>query len=84
MSNCEDCTAAMSNPRWGGYHASCSECSARALARSPDSFKSMADGVMTVGYKKALRDVFGDDWRDGHKRVREWAARIDAAKGGQA
>ena len=31
-----------------------------------------AANAMTPGYRNALRSVFGNDWREGHERVKHW------------
>jgi hypothetical protein len=36
---------------------------------------------MTVGYRDALMNAFGEHWRTGHIRVKFWAGRIKEAKG---
>lgn len=33
--SCPDCTAAATNPTWGGYHADCRGCEIRAAAVAP-------------------------------------------------
>ena len=83
---CPDCTAATTNPHWGGYHAACQGCQVRALATSPGFWESSRAGTMTPGYRKALETTFGDDWKDGHARVKAEHGRLRAdsveAKGG--
>jgi hypothetical protein len=76
--NCEACTLAMSDPRTGHYRAECTECDARALARTPQYADAAQADELTVGYRHALQNAFGAHWRTAHVRVKAWADRIQS------
>lgn len=73
---CPDCTAATTNPHWGGYHATCRGCQVRALATGPAFWESSGSGAMTPSYRKALETTFGADWKAGHAEVKAEHERI--------
>ena len=52
--DCPDCAEAMRRT-WGGYHAKCPGCTARAIARSQAAFHAMRRG--SIDDKQALRDL---------------------------
>lgn len=79
---CEACQRAQINPRTGMYQADCMECTARALANSPQFFDAMKAEAMTPAYRDALQAAFGQDWKAGHERVKHWAQRIKEAHHG--
>ena len=79
---CESCQAAEQNPNTGLFDAGCQDCSLRMLAGSLDYWVSAQDGTPTEGYKAALRSITGDDWKAGHKRVKEWNQRMKGASDG--
>lgn len=68
--DCEGCEAASKNKDSGLYLTSCQECSVRHLSRSLSYWKAKQAGKMTKDYKQALEAVFGDEWQDGHKLVK--------------
>lgn len=73
---CPACDESRIN-RWCGYYiASCLECSARALAASPAHFQANTEGKVAGPYKDALVKLFGDDWLNGHQRVKDWAGDV--------
>lgn len=76
MTDCPACAEAQRNPLTGMYQAGCKECSARALASSPSHFLAAQAGKILPTYRDALRAVFGDEWKAGHARVKEWAGRL--------
>lgn len=81
IDGCEACFVAQHNPQTGMYRFGCPECSARVLANSAPFWRSQARGTFDPSYLAALKRHFGDasaQWEAGHKRVREWARRIDA------
>ena len=81
IDGCEACFVARHNPQTGLYRFGCPECSARMLANSSMFRRSQARGTFDPSYLAALKRHFGDasaQWEAGHKRVREWARRIDA------
>lgn len=73
---CEACQRAEAHPRTGMYQANCQECTARALANSPQYFDAMKAEAITPAYRDALQSAFGQDWKAGHERVKHWARRI--------
>jgi hypothetical protein len=77
--DCGCCAEALVRPSSVIFHASCKECSARALANGPHFFESQCADRLTDEYRKALVSVFGDGWRDGHSKVRMWSDRIRQA-----
>lgn len=77
---CPDCTAAQTNPDWGGYHAKCQGCQVRALASGMGFFAAKTDRRITPAYRAALRTLFGDDADAGHLRVKEEYERIGALR----
>lgn len=79
---CEACEHAKDNPQTGMYQANCRECTARALANSPQYFDAMKAEAITPAYRSALQSAFGQDWKAGHERVKHWAARIKEGKHG--
>jgi uncharacterized protein (DUF2237 family) len=81
MTDCEECIRANQRPLTGIYRNGCTECEARAFAHSPVYAIAAQAEVMTVGYRDALMNAFGEHWRTGHIRVKFWAGRIKEAKG---
>ena len=75
MTNCPACAEATVNPWCGHYRADCSECSARALSHSPAHHNAAKAGAITPRYRDALQLCFGAAWKEGHERVKAWAAR---------
>ena len=73
--HCPECQSALRNILHGIYRAGCTECEARALARSPAFAESAKAEAITVGYRDALMRVFGEHWRTAHVRVKFWADR---------
>ena len=51
---CPDCTAAATNPAWGGYHAKCQGCQVRALASGMAFFAAKTERRITPAYRAAL------------------------------
>ena len=78
---CPDCTAAQTNPHWGGLHASCEGCKVRALAKGPAFWDAKRVGRMVPSYRKALETVFGGEWEAGHVKVKAEHARLRALGG---
>lgn len=78
--NCPDCVRAEADPWSPRFSTRCLGCSARSLANSPAYFDSARDGVMTPTYKAALQYVFGEDWAQGHERVKAQAGRLELRK----
>lgn len=76
---CEACHQAKTNPRTGMYQANCHECTARALANSPQYFDAMKAEAITPAYRSALQAAFGADWKQGHENVKQWAQKIKAS-----
>lgn len=77
---CPDCTAAVTNPNWGGYRANCQGCQVRALASGMAFFTAKTEGRITPTYRAALHTLFGDDADAGHARVKEEFDRIGALR----
>jgi hypothetical protein len=78
--SCTSCAAAADDPLSGFYHLGCIECSARQLAHGIEYTRACAAGKLLPEYRDALRSTFGDDWEVGHRLVKSWAQRIDAAR----
>lgn len=80
---CPDCTHAATNAVWPGYHASCRGCKVRALANSPQFWRSMTDGQQTPSYRQGLVAAFGEEGAAaGHAEVKAEYARLRALRGG--
>ena len=77
---CQACTTAEKEPLTGLYVSGCKACSARALAQGIEHAKARMLGKMTPEYVASLRAVFGEEWEAGHREVKAWAKRIDAAR----
>jgi hypothetical protein len=71
---CHACQEAIKSPSSGMYHADCMDCQARMLSKSPAHFESARLGKITAEYRAALLAVFGNDWLEGHQKVKAWAA----------
>ena len=72
---CEGCAEEKAG-RLSFFVADCPECTVRAIAGGPDFFASARAGELQPGYRDLLRDVYGDDWQQGHERVKAEAARL--------
>lgn len=80
---CPDCTAATTDPHWGGLHAHCHGCRVRALANGPQFSRSMTDGQQTPGYRTALAAGFGEEGAEaGHAEVKVEYQRLKKLRGG--
>ena len=66
--NCEACA----KPSSGLYITSCKECSVRHLSRSLSYWKAKQRGKIGGDYEKALIGLFGDNWKEGHKMVKDY------------
>lgn len=77
---CPDCTAAATSPAWGGYHAKCQGCRARALASGMAFFTAKTEQRITPAYRAALHAIFGDDADAGHAQVKKEYDRIAALR----
>jgi len=76
QATCRACAEAQSDPCTGHFNAGCLECSARALAGSPQFFNAVRTGGFTDEYRALLERVFKSDWPAGHDRVKVWARLI--------
>ncbi len=84
--SCTACAEAHRNPLTGRRSAACFECTARALAKSPQYFGSLEAGERTPAYNAELELLFGvneDDQRRAHEAVNAWARRIRQANRGK-
>lgn len=70
---CKACTRAKREPHCPDYATGCMSCSARALATGPTYFDAQQSQTMTPPYRNALRAIFGQRWKAGHRLVRLWA-----------
>ncbi|WP_225784472.1 hypothetical protein [Xenophilus sp. Marseille-Q4582] len=77
---CDYCDRAQAEADWPLYRAQCVGCAVRALAQGPLFHAAGVEGSIAAPYRKALAQVFGDDWRNGHERVKAEHARIKAAR----
>lgn len=80
MNPCPSCAKAELCPTTGLQNAGCMSCEARSLARSPAFAEAAKAEAMTPTYRGALWALFGDNWQDGHKLVKEWADRLEGAR----
>lgn len=80
MSDCPHCSAAVSRWTWGGYTADCEGCQIRALAQSPLVYECEQTRHLLPEYRHALETLFGEQWLDGHERVKVERARIAALR----
>jgi len=80
MTGCAACSIAKVNPRTTRFDAGCLECSARALAGDPRFHSSSLTGALSVEYIAALRSVFGEEWRESHERVKDFAGKLKAQR----
>lgn len=69
-SSCEACNTAEQNPLSGLYYTKCKDCSVRHLSRSLSYWKAKQAGKMLPEYKQALEAVFGSEWQEWHKMVK--------------
>jgi len=67
---CEACNISKQNLISGLYIVGCKECSVRHLSRSLSYWKAKQRGKIGGDYEKALIWLFGDDWKEGHKMVK--------------
>ena len=74
--NCPGCRLAEKDPTTVIAYAHCLGCDARALANSEMFKESAAAGAMSKPYRKALGQVFGERWKDGHAMVKQWAEKM--------
>lgn len=82
MNACPACEKAKTEPLTSLVRASCRGCAIRELARSPLYHQaSMLESWRGADYRKALAQVFGDAWRDGHDLVKKERARQKEAAG---
>lgn len=80
---CPHCKAADTNPNHGIEDAACHGCQVRALADSPQFWRSMTDGQQTPGYRAALVAVFGEEGADeGNDTVFAEYQRLKKLRGG--
>lgn len=77
---CDACTRAKQERHSPDIRAGCLSCSARALATGPTYFDAQQSQTMTAPYRNALRAIFGQRWKAGHRLVRLWA-RLDRQQG---
>ena len=70
---CDACARAKQERHCPDYKPCCMSCSARALATGPTYFDAQQSQTMTPPYRNALRAIFGDRWKAGHRLVRLWA-----------
>ena len=81
---CKDCESAMQLRWWGGYHANCCGCMARAAARTLAAFNAMHPcGTGDKDEFRALivRMVSGVEYEDARRMVWEWWRRDHGAAG---
>lgn len=76
VATCEPCTRAEANPRSGIYQTGCKECESRMLAHSPAMAESAKAEALLPAYRSALQHLFGEDWKEGHERVKRWAEKL--------
>lgn len=47
------------------------------LAHSPAMAESAKAEALLPAYRSALQHLFGEDWKEGHERVKKWAERLN-------
>lgn len=77
---CQACQIAAENPMTGHFNAFCDECSARALAQSPDFHSSLTERKRTERYSTALSAHFKDREEEGHQMVKAWVQRLKRSR----
>lgn len=80
---CAACAEAHTNPSTGRVNTACHDCSARAIARSPQFHATLLAKRRTSAYNDLLEAVFGVDEADqrrGHEAVLAWHNLIRTAK----
>lgn len=78
--SCPNCDRAVIRADWPGYTANCRECMARGIANGPDFWRSRKDGTLLPAYVAALKNIWGEDWKDGHAAVKTAAGRLTALR----
>jgi hypothetical protein len=73
---CPHCAAAKVAPDHPRYQAGCGQCGIRSLAQSPLYQEGGLDSGNAAPYRKLLAQVFGTEWRAGHRLVEAEHARI--------
>lgn len=73
---CPGCRLAETEPCTVIAYAHCLGCDARAMASGRLYEQSASTGTITKEYRRALGQVFGDRWKDGHEMVKKWAGRM--------
>jgi hypothetical protein len=73
---CELSKADPSNDRHWDPTGKCKGCIARALASTGAHVESQELQAITPKYRSELEIFFGESWKLGHERVKEWADRI--------
>jgi hypothetical protein len=58
-------------PDFPMFRAQCKACAVAALAAGPAFHQSGVDGALSAPYRKALAQIFGDRWREGHEMVKQ-------------
>lgn len=77
---CPSCADAEVNPLSGHFSANCKECSARAIAGGPDFYEVSKARAVTPEYARLMKNVFGEEWKSSHERVKAWAQRMAEAR----
>jgi hypothetical protein len=75
---CDACTLAFRDPLTDRFNADCTECDARAIARTAQYRDAIYAGAMTAGYRNILQTAFGEHWITGSIRVEHWTNRIQS------
>lgn len=73
---CKACDRAKQERHCPDYITGCLSCSARALATGRAFFDAQQSQTLTPPYRNALRAIFGERWKAGHRLVRLWAQLI--------
>jgi len=76
---CQSCKDAQANPASPVFASGCLECAARMIAQNPDVFgltESRKNDFLEEGYKNAVRQVFGEDWKNWHLRIKFWSTKL--------
>lgn len=74
---CEPCKRAEIIPDYPLYNAFCRSCQVRGLAQSP-AFHQAERSMGVEAYQKAVKALFGTDWRAAHDEVVAEGERIRA------
>lgn len=77
--SCTECDRAKADPRRDCFTPRCEGCMGRALAAIGEHAAEALADEFTPAYRQTLERLFGDHWKLGHLKVKEWTRRIASA-----